>query len=53
LLDDDPLGTLRRLTEEREPLYAEVAAATVDVAGRCIEDVLEQVLDALARCEGR
>jgi shikimate kinase len=51
LLDDDPLGTLRRLTEEREPLYAEVATTTIDVADRRIEDSLQLVLDALARCE--
>jgi shikimate kinase len=53
LLDDDALGTLRRLTEEREPLYEEVATTTIDVAGRCITDVTGLVLDALARCEGR
>ena len=43
LLDDDPLGTLRRLAEEREALYKEVADATIDVGegragragGRC------------------
>lgn len=47
LIDDDPLATLRRLTAERETLYREVADVTVEVGGATVEEITEQVLDAL------
>jgi shikimate kinase len=52
LLDDDPLGTLHRLAEEREPLYREVAAATVDVGDRSAEEIAAEVLTVLQTREG-
>ena len=51
LLDDDPLGTLRRLAEEREPLYREVADATVEVGDRSVEEIAAEVLAALVAKE--
>ena len=47
LIDDDPLATLRRLTAERETLYREVADVTIEVGGATVEEITEQVLDAL------
>ena len=48
LIDDDPLATLRRLTvEDRETLYREVADVTIEVGEATIEEITEQVLDAL------
>jgi shikimate kinase len=47
LLDDDPLAALRRLTAEREALYREVADVTVEVGEATVEEITEQVLDAL------
>jgi shikimate kinase len=44
LLDDDPVGTLRRMWSEREALYREVADAIVGVEGRSVHEVLEAVL---------
>jgi shikimate kinase len=52
LLDDDPLGTLHRLAEEREPLYREVADATVDVGDRSAEEIAAEVLAVLHTREG-
>ena len=34
LLDDDPLGALQRMQEERETLYREVADVVVDTTGQ-------------------
>jgi shikimate kinase len=48
LLDDDPEGTLRRMYEERAPLYREVADAIVSVDHRSVNDVAGAVL----RCAG-
>ncbi|HYN31061.1 MAG TPA: shikimate kinase [Ilumatobacteraceae bacterium] len=48
LLDDDPEATLRRLYDERAPLYQEVADAIVSVDNRSINDVTKAVL----RCCG-
>ncbi len=48
LLDDDPEATLRRLYDERAPLYAEVADAIVSVDNRSVNDVTKAVL----RCCG-
>lgn len=44
LLDDDPEGTLRKMYEEREALYREVADVIVTVDGRSVNDVVEAVL---------
>ncbi len=52
LLDDDPLGTLHRLAEEREPLYREVADATVDVGDRSADEIAAEVLAVLQTREG-
>ena len=38
LLDGDPEGNLRRLLDQRVPLYAEVADEVVDVDGRLASD---------------
>ncbi|HYX45072.1 MAG TPA: bifunctional shikimate kinase/3-dehydroquinate synthase, partial [Acidimicrobiales bacterium] len=47
LLGSDPLGVLRRLAAEREPLYAQVADVTVDVDGLAAEQVVALVEEAL------
>jgi shikimate kinase len=44
LLEDDPAGTLRRLDEERRPLYASVAHLTVDVDGATPDEVVDRIL---------
>lgn len=44
LLDDDPLGTLTRMYEDREPLYREVADAIVRVDDRSVGEIVEAVL---------
>lgn len=50
LLGDDPGPVLRRLAEERRPLYEEVADCTVDVEGRDAAAVAAAVLrDCLGR----
>lgn len=43
LLSFNPRAHLRVLLEERRPLYAEVAGATVDTDGRTVDDVAEEV----------
>ena len=48
LLDDDPEATLRRLYDERAPLYQAVADAIVSVDNRSVNDVTKAVL----RCCG-
>lgn len=48
LLDDDPEGTLRRMFDDREALYREVADAIVSVDNRSVNDVAQAVL----RCCG-
>ncbi len=48
LLDDDPEAALRRLYDERAPLYQEVADAIVSVDNRSVNDVSKAVL----RCCG-
>ncbi len=48
LLDDDPAGVLRRLHDEREPLYQEVADAIVSVDNRTVNDVTKAVLRCCA-----
>lgn len=44
LLIANPRAQLKRLLDERRPLYVEVATATVDTAGREPDDVAEEVL---------
>jgi shikimate kinase len=44
LLGDDPEGNLRRLLEQRLPLYAEVADDVVDVDGQPVDRVVAAVL---------
>ncbi len=44
LLDDDPAAMLRRMWDEREPLYRSVADAIVGVDGRTVHEVVEAVL---------
>ncbi len=44
LLDGDPAGTLQRMSEERAPLYREVADAIVLVDHRSLSDIVEAVL---------
>ena len=44
LLDEDPAGTLRRMSRDREALYREVADAIVFVDNRTPSDVAEAVL---------
>jgi shikimate kinase len=46
LLDDDALGTLRRLSAEREALYSEVADATIDVGAATPDEITDAVLEA-------
>ena len=44
LLDADPEGMLRRMHEDREPLYREVADLIITVDGRSVNEVVEAVL---------
>jgi shikimate kinase len=44
LLDDDPAGTLRKMYEEREAFYREVADVIVLVDHRTVNEVVEAVL---------
>jgi shikimate kinase len=48
LLDDDPEAALRRLFDERAPLYQEVADAIVSVDNRSVNDVTKAVLRCCA-----
>jgi shikimate kinase len=43
-LEDDPVGTLRRMQDEREPLYQEVADRTVAVDGLTPDEIAARVL---------
>ena len=47
LLDNDRLGTLVRLSEERTPMYSEVADIIVDVSDRSQESVCTLLIDAI------
>jgi shikimate kinase len=47
-LDDDPVGTLRRMHLERAPLYRDVAAHTVAVDGLTPDQVADRVLETVA-----
>ena len=44
LLDADPEGILRRMYEQREALYREVADVIVTVDGRSVTEVVDAVL---------
>lgn len=44
-LDDDPVGTLQRMYDERRALYLEVADRVVDVDGLTPEQVADRVLE--------
>jgi shikimate kinase len=48
LLDEDPEGTLRRMYDEREDLYREVADAVVSVDHRSIGEVTRAVMRCCA-----
>jgi len=48
LLDGDRAGTLARLSEERAPLYGEVADIVVDVSERSSESVSALIIEAIA-----
>jgi shikimate kinase len=47
LLDDDREGTLVRMSQERAPLYSEVADIVVDVSERSQESVCALLIDAI------
>lgn len=51
LLDGDRAGTLARLAEERNEMYAEVADVVVDTDDREIDDVVDAVMTAVGRAE--
>ena len=44
-LDDDPVGTLRRMQDERAPLYREVADRTVAVDGLTPDEIADRILE--------
>lgn len=43
-LDDDPVGTLRRMQDERRPLYREIADRIVAVDGLTPAEIADRVL---------
>lgn len=43
LRGEDPLGKIRKLMQEREPVYAEAADITVDVDDKDMEEILEWI----------
>lgn len=47
LLDEDPVGTMRRLEEARRPLYEEVADSVIDVEHLSPGGVVDRVLGAM------
>lgn len=47
LLGDDPAGAIAKLAAEREPLYREVADATLDVAGLDVDAAVDRLLALL------
>ena len=47
LLDNDRMGTLTQMSEDRGPLYASVADIVIDVSDRSIESVVDLLIDAL------
>lgn len=51
LLDEDHAGTLRRMADERAPMYSSVADVVVDVSERSPESVIALIIDALTVAE--
>lgn len=47
LLRDDPEGSLRRLSAERRPFYAEVADITIDIGDRSAAQVADEICASL------
>ena len=47
LLDNDRMGTLTQMSEDRGPLYASVADIVIDVSDRSIESVVDLLVAAL------
>ena len=47
LLDDDRVGTLERLAEERAGMYSEVSDIIVDVSQRSVESTVNLLIDAI------
>lgn len=47
LLDNDRIGTLTQMSEDRGPLYASVADIVIDVSDRSIESVVDLLVTAL------
>ncbi|SEE93146.1 shikimate kinase [Jiangella alba] len=45
LLLESPRAQLKRLLDERRPVYAEAATVTVDTAGRDPEDIADEVVE--------
>ncbi|HEY9409854.1 MAG TPA: shikimate kinase [Jiangellaceae bacterium] len=45
LLLDSPRAQLKRLLDERRPLYEQVAVFTVNTTGRSVEEVVEDVMN--------
>lgn len=43
LKGEDPMGKIRKLMQEREPVYAEAADITVDVDDKDMEEILEWI----------
>jgi shikimate kinase len=48
----DPAGRLEALLAERRSLYEEVAQIRVAVEGRTVDEVADEVLEALGKCAG-
>jgi len=53
LLDDDPTGTLVRLSAERTPLYESVTDLRVDTTGKSLDEVTAEVLSEYGTRFGR
>ncbi len=47
LLASDPRATLAQMQRDRAALYAEVADVAIDVDGRSVDDVVNQIADAV------
>ena len=47
LLDNDRMGTLTQMSEDRGPLYSSVADIVIDVSDRSIESVVDLLVAAL------
>ncbi|MSO14980.1 MAG: shikimate kinase [Ilumatobacteraceae bacterium] len=47
LLDNDRMGTLTQMSEDRSPLYASVADIVIDVSDRSVESVVDLLVSAL------